>query len=112
MYEYNATVLRVVDGDSLDVMIDQGFRQWRKERVRVLGVDCPETHGETKQAGLDAKQFTQTWCDSRGGLIRIKTVMDPNDSFGRVLADVYDRDDGSLLASALLSASHAVAYKR
>ena len=113
MYEYNASVIRVVDGDSIEVMIDQGFRQWRRERVRVLGVDCPEKTGDTKPAGLAAKEFTQAWCDARGGMIRIQTIMDPNDSFGRVLASVYDRADSrETLTNALIAAGHGVEYRR
>jgi micrococcal nuclease len=42
MYEYNAKVLRVVDGDTVDVLIDVGFSTFKKERVRLHGINTPE----------------------------------------------------------------------
>ena len=42
MYRYNATLLRVVDGDTADVMIDLGFNTWSKKRLRFKGVDTWE----------------------------------------------------------------------
>ena len=45
MYEYTITkVEKVVDGDTLDVLFDVGFSMFRKERIRLLGIDTPETH--------------------------------------------------------------------
>ena len=44
MHEYKCTILRVVDGDTVDVDIDLGFGVWlRKERVRIHGIDTPES---------------------------------------------------------------------
>jgi micrococcal nuclease len=43
MYEYEATVLRVVDGDTIDVQIDLGFSTFTKERLRIARLDTPET---------------------------------------------------------------------
>ena len=44
MYEYRAKILRVVDGDTVDVDIDLGFGVWmHKERVRMMGIDTPES---------------------------------------------------------------------
>mgnify|MGYP001304981027 FL=1 len=42
MYEYKAKVLRVVDGDTVDVLIDVGFSTFKKERVRLHGINTPE----------------------------------------------------------------------
>jgi micrococcal nuclease len=43
MYEYNATLDRVVDGDTVDAMIDLGFDTWVHKRIRLQGIDAPET---------------------------------------------------------------------
>ena len=44
MYEYKVNILKVVDGDTVDVDIDLGFGCWlRNERVRIVGIDCPES---------------------------------------------------------------------
>ena len=60
MYEYKCKILRVVDGDTVDVDIDLGFGVWmHKERVRVNGIDTPESRTrdlEEKAFGLAAKE--------------------------------------------------------
>ena len=43
MYEYSATLIKIVDGDTVDVLIDLGFNTTKKERVRLLGIDTPES---------------------------------------------------------------------
>ena len=58
MYEYNAVVERVVDGDTIDVIIDLGFKTWKKVRVRMEGINTPESRTrdlEEKKRGLAAK---------------------------------------------------------
>ena len=45
MWQYKAQVLRIVDGDTIDVMADLGFRSYRKLRLRLLGIDTPEVYG-------------------------------------------------------------------
>lgn len=49
-YTYAAKVLRVVDGDTIDLMVDLGFRTFKKVRVRLHGVDTPETFGVKKES--------------------------------------------------------------
>ena len=58
MYKYNAKLIRVIDGDTVDAMIDLGFNVWVKKRIRLYGIDTPETRTkdlEEKKAGLAAK---------------------------------------------------------
>ena len=61
MYEYRCRIDRVVDGDTVDVDIDLGFGVWlRKERVRMYGIDTPESRTrdlEEKKYGLVHKKF-------------------------------------------------------
>lgn len=63
MYQYRATILRVIDGDTIDVDIDLGFDSWlHKQRIRLVGVDTPESRTRNKQEkahGLLAKKFVQ-----------------------------------------------------
>jgi endonuclease YncB( thermonuclease family) len=63
MYEYNCRIVRVVDGDTVDVDIDLGFNHWiHDERIRLFGVDCPECRSrdpEEKAAGLAAKDYVK-----------------------------------------------------
>jgi micrococcal nuclease len=63
MYEYNCKIVRVVDGDTVDVDIDLGFDTWRRnERIRLHGCDTPECRTKNKQEkahGLLAKAYVQ-----------------------------------------------------
>ena len=63
MFEYRCTILRVIDGDTVDVDIDLGFGVWmRKERVRILGIDTPESRTrdlQEKVYGNLAKDFVK-----------------------------------------------------
>ena len=62
MYEYKARLLRVVDGDTVDGMIDLGFNVWIKQRIRLYGVDtweCRTRDKAEKKKGLAAKEFTK-----------------------------------------------------
>ena len=59
MYRYNASVLKVVDGDTIDAMIDLGFSVWEKKRIRLYGIDAPETRTrnlEEKARGFQTKE--------------------------------------------------------
>ena len=63
MYEYKIKeVVRVVDGDTVDILIDLGFDLTKKERVRLAGIDTPESRTkdlEEKELGLEAKDFLE-----------------------------------------------------
>jgi len=63
MYDYQCKIVRVVDGDTIDVDIDLGFDTWRcSERIRLYGVDTPECRtrdAEEKAAGFLAKEFVE-----------------------------------------------------
>jgi micrococcal nuclease len=109
-YVRKATLVRVVDGDTLVLDIDLGFGIWRRgQTARVLGVNCPEMHGESKAAGRDAKAFTQNWFDGRDVTVRTELESRDTDSFGRVLVEVWQGERS--LAADLLAASHAVPFK-
>jgi len=59
MYRYNASALRVIDGDTIDAMVDLGFSVWVKKRVRLYGIDAPETRTrnlEEKARGFQTKE--------------------------------------------------------
>jgi len=58
VYEYNAKLDRIIDGDTVDALIDLGFDVWVKRRIRLYGIDAPETRTrdlEEKQQGLLTK---------------------------------------------------------
>ena len=81
MYEYAIKeVVRVVDGDTIDIIIDLGFSLTKKERVRLAGIDAPEsrtTDLEEKKMGLESKEFL-TRRLNECVYIRVKTEKDGN----------------------------------
>ena len=93
MYEYQCKIVRVVDGDTVDVDIDLGFGIWmRGERVRLYGIDTPESRTRDKAekvCGLYAKQFLKQQLGKTGTL---RTKKDGKGKYGRVLGEfiVYD----------------------
>ena len=121
MYEYNAIVNRVVDGDTVDVTIDLGFSVWKKMRVRMEGINTPESRTrdlEEKKRGLAAKD-------------RLKSILEFNNNkcilkvsgvgkYGRALATVLveslsplNGEDGVTLIDVnkqLIEEGHAVEY--
>jgi micrococcal nuclease len=90
-YWYNAKVLRTVDGDTIDLMVDLGFDVHHKIRVRLFGVNTPETRTKDvveKEMGLKAKAFTHDWLEGHPEVF-VQTVADKNEKYGRVLANIY-----------------------
>ena len=70
MYVYSAKLIRVIDGDTIDAMIDMGFDTWIKKRIRLYGINTPETRTrdlEEKKAGFAAKERLQEIMDDCEG---------------------------------------------
>ena len=55
MYEYNVEIMRVVDGDTVDVMVDLGFSVFTPQRVRLAGIDTPESRTRDKREKVFGK---------------------------------------------------------
>lgn len=91
MHEYKCKILRVVDGDTVDVDIDLGFGIWmHKERVRLLGIDTPESRTrdkEEKRFGLLSKQFVKDHYPV-GSTAILRTHKDKTGKFGRILGEL------------------------
>ena len=92
LYTYNATIDRVVDGDTVDVHIDLGFDAWlRHQRVRLAGIDAPESRTSDKyekKFGLISKEVVKTWCPE-GKKVLIATQLRGREKFGRILGTIY-----------------------
>jgi micrococcal nuclease len=112
VYYYNAQVQKVVDGDTFDVLIDLGFETFRKARVRLYGVNAPESRTknlEEKKMGLAAKEFTDQWITAENGKVKIETILDKNEKYGRVLAKVWN-EKGSCLNADIVASGLAREY--
>ena len=116
-YIYKAKLDRVVDGDTVDALIDVGFDIWFKKRIRFKGVDTWESRTrnlEEKALGLKAKARTKELLEkvsSKSGYFRIKSY--GLGKYGRVLAEVFIMDkDGKQwnVNETLISEGHAYVY--
>tara|TARA_R100000234_G_scaffold86023_1_gene54915 strand:- start:220 stop:618 length:399 start_codon:yes stop_codon:yes gene_type:complete len=92
MYEYAIKeIVKVVDGDTIDIVIDLGFNLSKKERVRLAGIDSPESRTkdlEEKKLGLESKEFLKRRLeDGRASGLRVKTEKDGK--YGRMLGWIY-----------------------
>jgi len=113
MYEYKCQLLRVVDGDTIDVLIDVGFSTFRKERVRLYGINAPESRTrnlEEKKRGLASKARLKDILKSFGKDFLIKTEIDKKGKYGRILGVIYDLDKLKNANAMLVSEGHAVEY--
>ncbi len=117
-YNFRVTKInRVVDGDTIDVTIDLGFDLYKKERVRVAGVDTPEKRTrdkEEKELGLDATAWLKEKLDGalRGDdelIIRTELVGGVG-KYGRLLGWLYVGDDDLSLNELMITEGYAWAY--
>ena len=92
MYEYKVNIIKIVDGDTVDVDIDLGFGVWmKKQRIRLYGIDTPESRTrdlEEKKYGQAAKAFLTGLLDDDAG-ITLKTHKDKEGKFGRILGELW-----------------------
>jgi len=109
MYEYNCKVKRVVDGDTVDVLIDLGFDIAYASRVRLYGIDTPESRTrdkDEKARGLISKDFLKSWLDK--GSVVIRTRKDKKGKFGRILGEMVVDDIN--INELMIEEHHAVKY--
>ena len=112
MYEYAATVERVVDGDTIDVTLDLGFSIQYQARIRLLGINTPESRTRDKAEkarGLAAKDYVVDCCEAQEAIV-IQTSLDKRGKFGRVLGRVVGVD-GYCLNDVLVDVGHAEIYE-
>jgi len=95
MYTYNAELIEVIDGDTLDLKVDLGFDTSISIRVRLSGVDTPEIRTknlEEKERGLKARDFVKELFGKNGNKCVVQTVKDKKEKYGRYLATILFGD--------------------
>ena len=116
-YERRAQVIRVVDGDTVILDIDNGFNQWlRNERCRLIGIDAPEPRGPTRQAGLDAKhhleKMVEQYAWNGSGLLLIESHQEGKGKWNRWLVELFGNRDGEVFSMnrSMVEDGHAEVY--
>ena len=117
-YVYRAKLVKVVDGDTVDALIDVGFNIWFKKRIRYKGIDTWESRTrdlDEKKLGLAAKARNKELLEkvsNKSGYFRIKSY--GTGKYGRVLADIYIQDsEGNdiWVNKTLITEGHAYKYE-
>ena len=113
VYLYNAEVVKIVDGDTFKIKIDLGFEvHIGPKSVRLYGVNTPESRTknlEEKKLGLAAKEFTDQWIKKANNKVKIETILDKKEKYGRILARVWN-EDGECLNTEIVKAGLAREY--
>lgn len=104
-------ITKVVDGDTIDVVLDLGLHVRIHRRLRFMGIDTWEVRGEEREKGLAAKSRLQEMLDA-GEKIYVQTVMDSEGKYGRVLAWLWVETNGQPLClnEQLVLEGHGVEY--
>jgi len=114
MYEYFVKeVKNVVDGDTIDVIIDLGFDILFASRVRLAGIDTPEsrtTNKAEKALGLEAKEYLKKHLkDAKSVVIRTEK-MDSSEKYGRILGWVYVNGESESVNNKMINDGYAWGY--
>lgn len=108
MYDYRCEIIGVVDGDTVDCVIDLGFTIKMKRRVRLLGINAPEMKQPTFEAAKQSRLALQMYFNTMMPVV-VHTQLDKSDAFGRVLGTFFV---GSLnVNQEMINSGHAVPYK-
>jgi micrococcal nuclease len=114
MYEYFVEeVKNVVDGDTIDVVIDLGFDILFASRVRLAGIDTPEsrtTDKAEKVLGIEAKEYLKKQLkDAKSVVIRTEK-MNSSEKYGRILGWVYVNGDSESVNNKMINDGYAWGY--
>ena len=111
MYEYKVKVIEVVDGDTVDVAIDLGFDIFTNKRIRLSGIDCPEsrtTNLHEKKLGTEAKEYLKHLIGNASNVVVKTLATDTYEKYGRVLGQLYI--DSSVISVNDILVSHGYAW--
>lgn len=111
MFDYNAKVKKVVDGDTIDAYIDLGFNVWTTKRIRFMGIDTPES----RTRDLVEKRY------GKGASYRLKEILTKANNefvirshgtgkFGRVLGELFVEEFECSVNEQMINEGHAVPY--
>lgn len=106
MYQYKATVERVVDGDTIDVVIDLGFKITTFQRIRLAKINTPETYNvkrdsEEYQKGLASKQYVEQRIAANNNQILLETEK-VTEKYGRYIGTIILADSTTTLNDELV----------
>ena len=114
MYEYYVRkVENIVDGDTIDVLIDLGFDILFQSRVRLAGIDTPESRTKDlaeKTLGLESKEYLKKYLKDAKSVVIKTEKMDSSEKYGRILGWVYVNGDTESLNDKMITDGYAWGY--
>ena len=114
MYTYYVRkVENVVDGDTIDVLIDLGFDILFASRVRLAGIDTPESRTKDlkeKALGLESKEYLKKALKDAKSVVIKTEKMDSSEKYGRILGWIYINDDTVSLNDMMINDGYAWGY--
>ena len=114
MYEYRVKkVTKIVDGDTIDVEIDLGFDISYSQRVRLNGIDTPEsrtTDLEEKKLGLEVKEYLKHRLDGKTDIVIKTEKPDSSEKYGRILGWLFINDDDTSINEKMINEGYAWEY--
>jgi micrococcal nuclease len=114
MYEYYVRkVENIVDGDTIDVLIDLGFDILFASRVRLAGIDTPESRTKDlaeKALGLESKEYLKKHLKDAKSVVIKTEKMNSTEKFGRILGWIYVNGDTESLNDKMINDGYAWGY--
>lgn len=110
LYRYRASVVRVIDGDTVVVDCDLGMHVWvHNEHLRLARINAPEKRGATYRAGVEAQMFLSQLLPV-GLVVYLRTIKDKQEKYGRYLAEIWlqSNDLWVNVNSKMVEAGHAI----
>jgi micrococcal nuclease len=114
MYQYYVRkVENIVDGDTIDVLIDLGFDILFQSRVRLAGIDTPESRTKDlkeKALGLESKEYLKKHLKDAKSVVIKTEKMDSSEKYGRILGWIYVNGDTESLNDKMINDGYAWGY--
>ena len=113
MYEYKVKVVEVIDGDTIDAVIDLGFDIFTNKRIRLAGIDSPEsrtTDLHEKKLGTEAKVYLRELLGNATNVVVKTMATDTYEKYGRVLGRVYIGSSPISVNEMMISKGYAWSY--
>ena len=114
MYQYYVREVKsVVDGDTIDVVIDLGFNILFEQRVRMAGIDTPESRTKDKfekSLGIESKEYLKKHLKDAKSIVIKTEKMDSSEKYGRILGWVYINGDTVSLNDMMINDGYAWGY--
>ena len=108
------SVLKVVDGDTIDASIDLGFDISLSKRIRLAGIDAPEsrtTNLKEKALGLESKEWLKKALEGAKDILIKTEKPDSTEKYGRIIGHLFINDQETSLNNQMIAEGYALAYE-